>query len=129
MMALAPGTALLVALLLAPGLVALVIDREPGKPMARCVLLCGMAGSVAPLKILWSADYSFSAAVALASSIPALGKAWMAAAAGWFCVEVAPLAARSVLEVVYRSRRARLSAERDRLCKAWNFESGAGDVT
>jgi hypothetical protein len=50
---LATSTALLLAVLLAPAMVAFVFDRAPGRPVARSVALCGMAACVGPELALW----------------------------------------------------------------------------
>jgi hypothetical protein len=69
--AIAPGIATLGAGLLAPGLVALKLDQEPGRPMARTVLTCGLAGCVQPVITLWNTGQSFGAAVARAARLRA----------------------------------------------------------
>src|SRR3954464_6228194 len=65
MAAVAPGAATLAPGLLAPGSVALKLDREAGRPVARTVLTCGLAGCVHPVISLWSMGHSFGAAVAI----------------------------------------------------------------
>lgn len=117
--ALAPGLALLGGVLLAPGLVALVLDREPARPLARCVLLMGLATCVPPLRLIWPQPQSVSTALALAGDMRVLGTAWSAAAAGWLLAELAPLGTRLVLEAMARSRIARLRAERAALVESW----------
>jgi hypothetical protein len=123
---LAPGVALLLALLLGPGLLAVLLDREPGRPMARCVLLMGVATCVQPLRILWADGGSAAAALALAADLQVLGTAWSAAAAGWLLAELAPLGTRLVLEALARSRAAKLRAERERLLAEWGAEDAEG---
>lgn len=119
---LAPGFALLLALLLAPGLVTLLFDREPGRPVARSVLLSGLAASMPPLRALWAAGQSLAAALALMGDVEAVGTAWSAAAAGWLLAELTPLAGRLVLETLARARVARLRAERERLVETWRLD-------
>jgi len=53
LVALATSTALLLAVLLAPAMVAFIFDRAPGRPVARSVALCGMAACVGPELALW----------------------------------------------------------------------------
>ncbi len=121
--ALATGSALLLGVLLGPGLLALVLDREPGRPVARSVLLCGLAACVQPLYALWSNGQGVATAVALLGDLQVVGTAWSAAAAGWLLAELAPLASRLVLEVLAQSRAASLRAEREALEKAWGFDT------
>ena len=120
---LAPGFAALLGALLAPGLLALMLDREPGHPMARCVLLMGMATCVPPIEALWSSGQTLAAAMNLLGDFQVLGTAWIAAAAGWLLAEAAPLGSRLVLEALARSRAARLRARRQELVEAWGFDS------
>jgi hypothetical protein len=48
----ATPTAVLLGVLLGPALLAMLLDREPGRPTGRSVALFAMAASVAPLKTL-----------------------------------------------------------------------------
>jgi hypothetical protein len=127
MATLALPTALLMGVLLGPALLALVFDRQPGRPKARSVALFGMAASVDPLRSLWVAGHSISAAAALLGDPRVLGTAWTAAAAGWLLAEVAPIAVRATLEAFSVSRTARLRASRARLAEEWGLDKAADD--
>src|SRR5580658_2942277 len=96
--AILPGIATVAAGLLAPGVVALRLDREPGRPVARTVLTCGLAGCVHPVITLWNTGQSFDTAIAIVSDPATVGIAWCAAAAGWLLTQLAPLIVRAVLE-------------------------------
>jgi hypothetical protein len=120
--ALVPAMALLLGVLLLPGLLAVLYDRQGGRPVARTVLLCGTAAAVAPIIVLWSAGNSMDACVELLGDLRVVGTAWSAAAAGWILAELAPVAVLVVLEAITQSRAARLRAERDRLAAEWGFE-------
>jgi hypothetical protein len=120
--AVAPGVAILAAGLLAPGAVALRLDREPGRPIARTVLTCGLAGCVQPVITLWNTGQSFDAAMAIVTDPVTLGIAWSAAAAGWLLTQIIPLIVRAVLEATFLARAARLRAVRGRLMEAWGLE-------
>ncbi len=120
---LATPTALLLVVLLAPALVAVVLDQEPGRPRARSIALFGMAASVAPLRTLWTSGHTLATATTLLGNLDVVGTAWSAAAAGWLLAELMPLAARAVLEALTIARRVRLEAERARLAEAWGLES------
>jgi len=89
MVTLATPTALLLGVLLAPALLALMMDRQTGRPRARSIALCGMAASVNPLRALWASDHSISHATTLLGNSHVLGAAWSAAAAGWLLAEIA----------------------------------------
>ena len=120
---LAPATALLLAVLLGPGGVALVLDRQSGRPIARTVLLCSAAACVAPVRALWAAGHTAQASLALLGDVGIVGTAWSAAAAGWLLVELAPVAARVVLETQGRTKGARLRTARAKLAAEWGFDS------
>src|ERR1700723_979288 len=62
---LAPSTALLLGVLLGPALLAMVLDRQPGRPRARSIALCSVAASIDPLRILWVAGHGMATATAL----------------------------------------------------------------
>jgi hypothetical protein len=120
---LATPTALLLGVLLAPVLLALGLDREPGRPRARAIALCSMAAAVDPLRTLWISGHSLATASALLGNLQVVGTAWSAAAGGWLLAEVLPLAVRAALETLSIARASRLQAERARLIEAWGFAS------
>jgi hypothetical protein len=125
--AIAPGIATVAAGLLAPGLVALRLDREPGRPVARTVLTCGLAGCVHPVITLWNTGQSFATAIAIITDPTTIGMAWSAAAAGWLLTQVAPLAVRAALEAVALARSTRLRAARSRIAEAWGLDEASND--
>jgi hypothetical protein len=118
----ATPTALLLGVLLAPVLVAVALDQEPGRPRARSIALFGMAASVGPLRALWTSGHTLATATTLLGNLNVVGTAWSAAAAGWLLAELMPFAARAVLEALSLARKARLEAERARLVEAWGLE-------
>jgi hypothetical protein len=123
LVALLPPTALLLGVLLGPALLALFLDRQPGKPIARSVLLCTLAASVKPVRVLWGAGHSMAASMAVATDPDVIGTAWFAAAAGWLLAELAPIGVRVVLEAISRSQAARLRAARAALAEEWGLAS------
>ena len=125
--AIAPGVAMLVAGLLAPGIVALRLDRESGRPTARTVLTCGLAGCVHPMIALWNTGQSFGAAIAIVTDPAIIGIAWSAAAAGWLMTQFLPLIVRAILEATTLARAAQLRAERARIVEAWGLDQAAED--
>lgn len=124
LVAVLPPTALLLAVLLGPALVGLFLDGQPGKPVARSVLLFALAASVKPVGMLWAAGHGAAASIALATDADVVGTAWAAAAAGWLLAELAPLAVRVVLESLSRSQATRLRAARAALVEEWGLEPG-----
>jgi hypothetical protein len=125
--AIVPGIATVAAGLLAPGLVALRLDREPGRPVARTVLTCGLAGCVQPVITLWNIGQSFETAIAIVTDPATVGIAWSAAGAGWLLTQVIPLVVRVALEAVALGRSTRLRAARSRIAEAWGLNGAAHD--
>jgi hypothetical protein len=118
---LATPTAILAGLLLAPGALAWLFDREPGRPAARPVLLCGMAAAIHPLVSLWTLGQTVPNALALAGDLSSLALAWAAQASGWLASEVVPLAATLLAEAGARARARRLRNERTALEEEWGL--------
>jgi hypothetical protein len=126
LVALLPPTALLLGVLLAPVIVALMLDHEPGKPVGRSVALCALAAAVGPVRALWAAGHTLTASLVLLGDLSLVGTVWSAAAAGWLLAELAPLLTRVALEAISRSRAARLRAARAKLVEEWGLEGDAG---
>jgi hypothetical protein len=124
LVAVLPPTALLLGVLLGPALVALYLDRQTGKPIARSVLLCTLAASVKPVRLLWAAGHTMGASMALATDADTVGTAWAAAAAGWLLAELTPVAVRVVLEGMSLRQAARLRAVRAALAEEWGLDGG-----
>jgi hypothetical protein len=127
MVTLAAPTALLLGVLLAPGLLALMLDRDQGRPRARCIILCAMAASIEPLRILWTMGHSMATATSLLGNLGFVGTAWSAAAGGWLLAEATPVVTRALLEAISIARGARLRTERARLVQAWGLEPAPDD--
>ena len=119
--AVAPMASAMLIVLLAPAIVALLVDRQPGRPVGRAVLLCGSAACVGPLMTFW--QMGGGAGFALLSETSVYGPAWAACAAGWLLTQLLPIGIRGVLEAASLTRTARLRAERERLVRDW----GLGD--
>ena len=118
---LATPTAMLLAVLFGPASLAALLDRQPGRPIARCVALCSLSAIVGPVGVLWSAGHTMEAAITLACDIEVVALAWSAAAAGWLLAELLPVGVRMVLELASHSRIAALGLTRQRLEAEWGF--------
>ena len=117
--ALAPGPALLVAVLLAPALVAYGFERTPGKPRSEPMLILSSAACFEPMRELWSTGRTIEASFALLSEPRHIAWAWLAAAAAWLIGEVVQLVSREFGEITVRRRVAALRQERDALTAEW----------
>jgi hypothetical protein len=127
--AVAPGVATVGAGLLAPGIVALRLDRDLGRPMARTVLTCGLAACVRPVITLWNTGQSFDTAITIITDPTTIGLAWGAAAGGWLLTQIAPLAVRAALEAGALAQATRLRAARSRIAEAWGLGEAPKDQT
>jgi hypothetical protein len=87
----ATPSALLAGLLLMPTVMAAVADRQPGRPIARAVLLFGLAGSCTPLNMLWRAGHGMDDAIAIGSDLHSIALAWVFQAGGWLLTQVVPM--------------------------------------
>ncbi len=125
--ALVTPTALVLGMLLAPGLAGLALDRAPGRPVARAMLLFGLSATVFPLITLWKAGHTMEVATILALDPATLGIAWTASGGGWLLGQLAPLLARLGLESVAQTRRSRIRALRFRCAEEWGFPRPAED--
>ncbi len=122
--ALATPTALLMGVLLAPGLVGLALDRAPGRPIARALLLFGLSATVGPLMALWKAGHTMEIAAGLAFDPGTLAWAWAVAAAGWLLSQTLPLLIRLTLELAALSRKLRIKLLRTRYAEEWGLPVG-----
>ena len=125
---LATPLAVLLGVLLLPGLCVLLIDRMPGTPVARTMLLCGAAASVTPAWRLWDHGLTMENSLDLLSDVFTLGLAWAATAAGWLVAEVAPVFVHLLLEGTSRRRDAELRAARARYEAEWGIPPADADM-
>jgi hypothetical protein len=124
-----PGTATLGAIMLAPGLIAYLTDRSPSRPVGRAVLFFGATIAPHSLIALWHAGNSVATSLAMAGDMRRVAAAWAIQAGGWLLAELAPLAARLLLEAKAQARIAILRRRRVRLEDEWGLapRADAGD--
>lgn len=123
---LAPPTGLLLGVLLAPGLGALLMDDRPAKPLARTMLLFGLAASVNPVRQLWGNGHGMTVALSLLSQPAVLAMAWMAGGFGWLLTQLVPLTLTVALDLRTREQQARLRRMRKQLETEWGLPPPAG---
>jgi hypothetical protein len=117
---LATPIAVLAGLLLAPALMAMALDRAPQRPVARALLLIGLAASAQPLENLWALGHQMTTALDLLANPAVLARAWGAQALGWLVLELGPVLAILAVEATIAARRARLKATRRHYEEAWD---------
>ena len=119
---LATPTALLAAALLLPTLLALFTEHAPGRPLARCMALFGLAGALPALATLWRGPGGLEVAFAQAGDLGVLSPAWAVQAASWLLAEALPLAGKFAIDFATAARERRLRAERTRIVQEWSLE-------
>ncbi len=117
----ATPSAVLAGLLLAPGIGAMLLEREPGRPVAKVTLLCGAALAAGPVLALWESGQGVGGAVNAAADLPVLAGCWAAQGAGWLVAQVAPVLVRLALEAHAKAQTALLQAERARHEAEWGI--------
>ena len=70
-----------------PALLALVLEREPGRPMTRTLLLFGVAGAWDSIAAFWPAGSLRGADWTALADVHALVRAWLAQAVGCLLAE------------------------------------------
>jgi hypothetical protein len=115
----ATGPVVLLAVLLAPGLITYVIEADEKKPVSETMLLLGLATCFFPLRNLWESGHSINACIAVLSDPATAGLSWVAAGAGWLMEEAAQIIAKQSSDMATRRRIAQLQKERADLVAEW----------
>jgi hypothetical protein len=122
LIALSPDIALPMAVLLLPGLLALLLDRTPGCSVARAILLFQAAASVHPVMDAWYRCTGIDGCMSYLAEWPTVLRVWLAAAAAWVITQLLPLGLKVLDDYRLRYRRAVLAARRDALAEEWGLE-------
>ena len=119
--ALATPSAVLAAALLLPAVLAWFAGATPGRPLARCMILFGVAGALPSLAALWRGPDTLAAALDAALDLHDLALAWAAQAAGWLLAEALPLAGMLLADAGAARHARQLRAERARIAEEWSL--------
>ena len=122
LIALSPDIALPMAILLLPGLFALILDRSPGSGMARAVLLFQAAACVRPLMNAWYRCDGIDGCMSYLAEWPSILPVWLAAAVAWVLTQVLPMGLKLLDDYRMRHRRAVLAARREALVEEWGLD-------
>jgi hypothetical protein len=117
----APSFALLFAALLAPTIMGVLLDRRPGRPVARAVFFAGLALSLSPAWRLFQAGPTLAAALDLLAEPAVIAPAWLAGACGWALCELLPVLLRIASDANAGARVTALKAEAKALGEAWDI--------
>jgi hypothetical protein len=122
LIALSPDIALPLAIMLLPGLIALVFDRSPGCGVARAMLLFQGAACVHPVMGAWYSCAGIDGCMSYLGEWQSILPAWLAAAAAWTMSQVLPLGLKVLDDYRLRHRSAVLAARRQALVEEWGLE-------
>jgi hypothetical protein len=123
LIALSPDIATPLAVLLLPGLLALVLDRTPGCGAARAILLFQAAACVYPVVDSWYSCAGIDGCMSYLADWRTLLRVWLAAAAAWVVTKILPLVLKVVDDYRLRYRRSVLVAKRQTLAAEWGLET------
>jgi hypothetical protein len=126
LIALSPDIALPLAILLLPGLLALILDRTPGCSIARAILLCQCAACVHPVIDAWYRCAGIDGCMNYLAEWPTVVRAWLAAAGAWLMVQTVPLGLKVLDDYRLRYRRSALIARRAALTAEWGLDDDPG---
>ncbi len=118
----ATPSAILAGVLLAPGLICALFDRQAGKAVTRVVFVSGAGLTFGPLWHLNAGSPSITAALDLLADPGVLCPAWLAAACGWAVCEALPVLLQATANRRAAGRVVALLEEAAALRKAWDFE-------
>ena len=121
LIALATPYAVLAGAVLAPGLLLLLIDTAPGRPVARPVLMIGAAMLVRPLMALWAGGHQMATALTLAGDPRSLAAAWAFQGLGWLVIELSPTFIRLGFDATAHARALRLRHARGQIEAEWGI--------
>lgn len=125
--ALATPYAVLAGVLLAPGLLLVLLDSQPGRPVAVPVLMIGAATIVRPVMALWAAGGQMDPALALAGDPRGVATSWAFQGLGWLVIELGPPLIRLALEGTAQARALRLRHVRAQIEAEWGIPPAGGD--
>ena len=122
LIALSPDIALPMAVLLLPGLFALIVDRSPGWGVARAILLFQGVACVHPVMDAWYRCSGIDGCMTYLTEWPTVLWVWLAAAAAWVLAQTLPLGIKLLDDYRMRYRRGVLAARREALVAEWGLD-------
>jgi hypothetical protein len=127
LIALSPDIALPLAVLMLPGLIALILDRTPGCGVARAIVLFQGSACAHPVADAWYRCAGIDGCMSYLAEWPTVLRVWLAGAAAWVMVQTLPIGLKVMDDYRLRYRRAVLSARRETLAAEWGLEDDASD--
>lgn len=112
-------TVVLLFLGLLPAMVAFIIDNDPRKYAAKCVVTTNFAGAWYFLLVLWTGDHSLAEAMAILTDVYSWLLMYSAAALGWLCYLWFPSITALFMEMTAGRRIANLKLQQEKLIDEW----------
>ena len=122
LIAMAPDIAMPGAVLLAPGLAALLFDPTPGKAVARAMLLFEAAVAVRPLTDAWYRCEGMQSCMDTLVRPRLVLIVWTMAAFAWLLTQVLPIGLKLLSDYRANVRRTVLRERRDALVADWGLD-------
>lgn len=116
----AGGIALAGSVWLLPTLFAVLLEREPGRPMARAMALFGVAASLSGLLALWAAGGGVTVGLNAALDPASAVRSWSAQGTAWLLGELSPILLVLQAEATSGRQLRRLRAARRELEDEWS---------
>ena len=123
LIALSPDIAMPLAVLLLPGLLALILDRTPGCGVARAILLFQGAACVHPVIDAWYRCDGIDGCMSYLAEWPTVLRVWLAAAGAWVAMQILPLGLKILDDYRLRHRRSLLVARREAITAEWGLDN------
>jgi hypothetical protein len=124
LIALSPDIAVPVAVLLVPGLVAVLIDQSPGSAVARAILLFQGAACATPVTEAWYRCSGIHGCLHTICDPLTVARAWLAGAAAWLLTALLPIGLTLLEDHRLKLHRTRLAATRASLVSDWGLDGG-----
>ncbi|MAM75196.1 hypothetical protein [uncultured Tistrella sp.] len=115
----ATPTALVLAIGMAPSLVAVFMENRPGAYTAKCITACNLAGVLPVLRDLWLTGHLLSQARMMVGDPIVWLQMYGAAGVGWSLVWLAPLVAGVFADAGHDRSVAKLEARQEKLREEW----------
>lgn len=118
-LALVPGLGIVVMVLLAPAAAGALLDRDPGRPLLRAMMLPAAAAAMIPIWQAWRLGAGLDAGLSVLADPVAIGWPWAAAGLGWLAAQAGESLASLLMSLRARRRRGAIEARLADLNAEW----------
>ena len=121
LIAASPGIGLLVCVMVCPAFAYALFEDAKNKPVARAMLLCGLAPTLSSVRSLWEQGGSIADASDILSDPANPLTSWLCCFGGWLVCEVLDIAARLYLRSRAKQTVSQIVGERVELAQEWGL--------